>query len=178
VSALQINIDAPVVGNNGYRPNVGIILCNHKCQVLWARRSSGDGWQFPQGGVESNETLVQAVFRELYEEVGLSRQHVRLVGHTKNWLHYDLPEKYVRSKSSSTIKGQRQVWFLFQMLGEDKDVSFTKSNYPEFNSWQWVEYWKPLEQIILFKRQVYKKALQELEPLLKSLSNPHTSSVE
>lgn len=173
MSALQINIDAPVEENNGYRPNVGIILCNKNCQVLWARRSSGDGWQFPQGGVESNETIVQAAFRELYEEVGLSHQHVRLVGHTKKWLHYDLPDKFVRTRNARIIKGQKQVWFLFQMLGEDKDVSLVESAYPEFNSWQWVDYWKPLEEIILFKRHVYKMALQELAPLLKGFSKPN-----
>ena len=168
-NALPIDIEAPVEEHNGYRPNVGIILCNADCQVLWACRSSGDGWQFPQGGVETNETIIQAAFRELHEEVGLSRQHVRLVGHTKKWLHYDLPDKFVRTRNSRVIKGQKQVWFLFQMLGEDKDVSLVEADYPEFSSWQWVDYWQPLKEIIVFKREVYKLALQELEPLLKGV---------
>jgi putative (di)nucleoside polyphosphate hydrolase len=76
---------------DGYRPNVGIVLINNAGQVLWARRSRHDGWQFPQGGIEQGETLEQAAYRELYEEVGLRQQNVELVGRTRDWLRYDVP---------------------------------------------------------------------------------------
>ena len=48
---------------DGYRPCVGIIVCNIDRQVLWARRARHDGWQFPQGGIEPRETVEQAAYR-------------------------------------------------------------------------------------------------------------------
>ncbi len=150
-----------------YRPNVAIVLCNHKQQVFWARRINRDGWQFPQGGVEPNETTDEAVFRELYEEIGLGRDKVRLVGRTREWLHYDLPRKYLRNRGP--FRGQKQIWYLFELTGADSDVTLEASDRPEFDDWRWVNYWDPVERIVNFKQAVYKNALTELEPLLKEL---------
>ena len=61
-----------MIDEQGYRPNVGIILCNRENQVFWARRCGQNGWQFPQGGINPQETPEQALFRELNEEVGLA----------------------------------------------------------------------------------------------------------
>ncbi len=89
----------------GYRPNVGIILCNQDGKVFWARRCGRDGWQFPQGGVKSEETVEQALFRELREEIGLTPAHVELLGRTRDWLHYDIPSKYRRRAGSTSVAG-------------------------------------------------------------------------
>ena len=112
-----------VSDDDGYRPNVGIVLFNSTGQVLWARRSRHDGWQFPQGGIEQGETVEQAAYRELYEEVGLRPQNVELVGRTRNWLRYDVPGS-LRSRST-TFKGQKQVWFLMKMLASDHAICWT-----------------------------------------------------
>jgi len=45
----------------------------------------------------------------------------------------------------------------------------SRSEKPEFEDWQWVEYWKPIEHVIDFKRDVYQQALQELEPFLEQI---------
>ena len=90
--------DDQSIDKDGYRPNVGIILCNGGGQVLWARRSRHDGWQFPQGGVERGESALTAVYRELYEEVGLLPEHVEVIGHTQKWLRYDVPRTHIRSQ--------------------------------------------------------------------------------
>lgn len=155
---------------DGYRKNVGIIVCNNQNQVLWARRSQRDGWQFPQGGIEPRESAKDAAFRELYEEIGLKENDVRLLGNTENWLRYDVPyankaRHYLRAKP---FRGQKQRWFLFQLITQESRVRLDRSNKPEFDHWQWVDYWRPLEQIVAFKRNVYRKALTELEPLLSS----------
>jgi len=160
-------LPAEVKDDQVYRPCVGIVLCNRDAQVFWARRVSRDGWQFPQGGVEDNETAEQAVFRELYEETGLRPKHVRLVGRTRDWLHYDLPKRYLRGRSR--FRGQKQIWFLFELIGKDDDVHLTVSKRPEFDDWRWVEYWDPLNRIVEFKQEVYRNALTELEPLLRAL---------
>lgn len=162
------------IDTDGYRQNVGIILCNRSCQVLWARRIHKDGWQFPQGGVEPEETAEQAVYRELHEEVGLRSDHVRLVGRTKKWLYYDLPQRLQRPNTRRRFKGQKQIWFLFELLQHDSKVSLTRSAAPEFDAWRWVDYWDPLNEIVDFKRGVYRMALTELEPLLQRVGGLRT----
>ncbi len=156
------------VDKDGYRKNVGIIVCNHARQVLWARRSRHDGWQFPQGGVEPDESPHEAAFRELYEELGLARKDVKLLGRTGSWLRYDVPHeiRLRRYLQHRPFRGQKQKWFLFQLIAGESRVRLDISENPEFDCWIWVDYWQPLNRIVEFKRQIYKKALTELEPLL------------
>ena len=149
-----------------YRRNVGIVLFNGNRQVLWARRVDHDGWQFPQGGIGPDETSLEAVYRELHEELGLDHSHVRLVGSTKDWLKYDIPLEYQRRGKRNKFRGQMQKWYLMQFIGSESDFCLDCSEQPEFDKWQWVDYWQPVETVVAFKRGVYKKALAELEQLL------------
>lgn len=156
-----------IMDKQGYRLNVGIVLCNARDQVFWARRVNHDGWQFPQGGVRRDETAVAAMFRELYEEVGLTSAHVEIVGRTREWLRYDLPSHFRRRCNPGQIfRGQKQRWYLLRMLGNDADIRLDHSRRPEFDDWRWVDYWLPLDRIVEFKRPVYKRALNELASLL------------
>ena len=152
---------------DGFRPNVGIVVTNDRTQVLWARRVGGrDAWQFPQGGIRAVETPEEAVFRELYEEVGLQPHAVKLVARTQGWLRYRLPEYLRRQDSSTGFVGQKQKWFLLRLLGDDREVRVTVSAKPEFDTWRWVSYWYPVGQVVNFKRNVYRQALKELAPHL------------
>ncbi len=151
---------------DGYRLNVGIVLCNCHDEVFWARRVKHDGWQFPQGGVRQNETTDQALYRELFEEVGLRPAQVEVVARTRSWLRYDLPQQYRRSARATGFRGQKQMWYLLRLVGNDADVQLDCSRRPEFDDWCWVDFWLPLEQIVDFKRDVYKSALSEFAPLL------------
>lgn len=159
-----------MLDKEGYRPNVGIILCNQLNRVFWARRTGHDGWQFPQGGMRANESPEQAMYRELEEEVGLFEHHVQLIGRTADWLHYDIPTPVRRPQQSGRFKGQKQIWFLLRFVGAEADVRLDCHHQPEFDQWRWVEYWEPVNSIVEFKRDVYQRALTELEPLL-NLSN-------
>lgn len=166
----------PIFANDGYRPNVGIIICNQAGQVFWARRINQDGWQFPQGGVSRNESLLEAMYRELQEETGLTQDQVRLVAHTKNWLHYDLPRRLLRnqrrraagqSRDGVGFKGQKQVWFLLELIGEESAVNLAAGiESPEFDSWRWVDTHHAIDNIVDFKKTVYQKALSELGQFL------------
>lgn len=157
-----------MIDEHGYRPNVGIILCNPENRVFWARRTGRDGWQFPQGGIKPQETAEQALYRELYEEVGLAREHVDVLGRTRDWLHYDIPQDYLHRTPNRSFRGQKQVWFLLRLVGCDDDVCLDRAVKPEFDEWRWIDYWSVLDRIIPFKRDVYRRALTELEPLLKT----------
>ena len=166
----------PIFTNDGYRPNVGIVICNREKQVFWARRINDSGWQFPQGGVSRNESLVDAMYRELQEETGLQQKHVKLIAHTKEWLKYDLPKKFLRNQRSKVhshgrkrvnFKGQKQVWFLLELTDDDSVVDLSVGlEAPEFDRWRWVEVGHAIENIVDFKRLVYKRALSEFKPYL------------
>jgi putative (di)nucleoside polyphosphate hydrolase len=156
-----------VVDADGYRPNVGIVVANDRGQVLWARRVGGhDAWQFPQGGINPDETPEEALYRELHEEVGLEQHCVQIVACTTGWLHYRLPRRLRRYDSAPEFKGQKQKWFLLKMLASDECVCVTHSPKPEFDHWRWVSYWYPVSQVVEFKREVYRRALKELAPRL------------
>lgn len=150
----------------GYRANVGIILTNREGKVLWARRIGQNAWQFPQGGIRRNETPEEAVYRELNEEIGLVPKDVEIIGCTRHWLRYRLPQRLVRHDRQPLCIGQKQRWFLLRFLGEERSVRLDASDTPEFDAWRWVNYWQPLDEIVFFKRKVYAQALRELEPLL------------
>ena len=154
-----------VIDGDGFRPNVGIIVANEAGQVLWARRVGQNAWQFPQGGIKSYESPEEALYRELREEIGLEDHSVQIVGCTKGWLRYRLPKRMLRQNTSSFV-GQKQKWFMLKMLSDDGAITFDQSNTPEFDLWQWVSYWYPLGQVVPFKQDVYRRAMQELAPFL------------
>jgi len=149
-----------VIDPDGFRPNVGIILSNGEGRLLWARRIGQNAWQFPQGGIRSDETPEEAMYRELDEEVGLEPAQVEMMGATRGWLRYRLPRRFIRRSSRPVCIGQKQVWFMLRLLCEDREVCLDKTNNPEFDHWRWVDYWHPLNDVVAFKRNVYNKALK------------------
>jgi putative (di)nucleoside polyphosphate hydrolase len=151
-----------MLDRDGYRPNVGIVLCNGRDEVFWGKRVNEHSWQFPQGGIKHGESPVDAMFRELREEVGLLPQHVAILGRTRGWLRYEVPAQWIRREWRSAYRGQKQIWFLLRLTGRDCDVCLRASPKPEFDAWRWSEYWVPLENVIEFKREVYQLALTEL----------------
>jgi putative (di)nucleoside polyphosphate hydrolase len=153
-----------VIDSDGFRPNVGIILTNNAGQLLWARRVGGqDAWQFPQGGINKTESPEEALFRELHEEVGLFPNDVQILGATRGWLRYRLPDRLVRHNSQPLCIGQKQRWFLLKLLADDNQVVLNNNvDKPEFDEWRWVSYWYPLGKVVAFKRDVYRRALKEL----------------
>ncbi|GAB2465266.1 MAG: RNA pyrophosphohydrolase [Comamonas sp.] len=155
-----------MLDREGFRPNVGIILLNQRNQVFWGKRIRTHSWQFPQGGIDRGETPEQAMFRELHEEVGLRPDHVRIVARTRDWLRYEVPERYIRRDARGYYRGQKQIWFLLQLTGNDWDLNLRATNHPEFDAWRWNDYWVPLDVVVEFKRGVYELALTELSRFL------------
>ncbi|MGA0095173.1 MAG: RNA pyrophosphohydrolase [Burkholderiaceae bacterium] len=151
-----------MLDRDGFRPNVGIILLNQKNQVFWGKRIRSTSWQFPQGGIDRGETPEQAMYRELHEELGLRPAHVSLVGRTRDWLRYEVPDRFIRRDARGHYRGQKQIWFLLRLVGHDWDLNLRATNHPEFDAWRWNDYWVPLDVVIEFKRGVYQKALAEL----------------
>ena len=151
-----------MLDRDGFRPNVGIILLNQRSQVFWGKRIRTHSWQFPQGGIDRGENPEQAMFRELHEEVGLMPQHVRVLARTRDWLRYEVPDRFIRRDARGHYRGQKQIWFLLHLVGYDWDLNLRATNHPEFDAWRWNDYWVPLDVVVEFKRGVYELALTEL----------------
>lgn len=150
-----------MIDSDGYRPGVGIILANKEGLIFWARRVGREAWQFPQGGIRAHEPPEQALYRELSEEIGLTKQDVRIVSESSEWLRYRFPEYLKRNNPSLDFKGQKQKWFLLEFISDDSQIRLDEHETPEFDEWRWVSYWYPLRYVIGFKRNVYRKALKE-----------------
>lgn len=155
-----------MIDSNGFRLNVGIILVGPENRLFFARRMGQEAWQFPQGGIQKNETIKQALFRELYEEVGLVPKDVEIMACTRRWLKYRLPARFIRHDVQPICIGQKQKWFMLRLLSDEAQVQLNCSATPEFDRWRWVSYWDPLKEVIDFKKTVYRNALLEFAPLL------------
>ena len=157
---------ADIIDAEGFRLNVGIILTNQRDRVLWARRSGMNAWQFPQGGIRPDETPEAAMYRELQEEVGLRPEDVDIIGCTRDWLSYRLPKRLIRRGRLPLCIGQKQVWYVLRLTSNESRVRLDYADPPEFDAWRWVYYWRPLREVVAFKRGVYRRALRELAPLV------------
>jgi len=167
-----------MIDRDGFRPNVGIILSSDDRKIFWARRIGENAWQFPQGGIRRDESPQEAMFRELLEEVGLQPHDVEVMGCTRRWLRYRLPERLVRHGRKPVCIGQKQIWYLLRLTSGEERVCLDRSCKPEFDGWRWVNYWHPLKEVVFFKRKVYRRALKELAPILfQQTPQPRDQSV-
>jgi len=158
-----------MIDRNGYRLNVGIILVNCNRKLFWGKRVNTNGWQFPQGGVDDNETLEQTMYRELTEEIGLTKKDVKVLGITKKWVSYKLPLHFRRRSQGKICIGQKQKWFLLLLSSDESNINLKAGGKPEFSSWKWVDYWEPRTQVIYFKMNVYYKVLSEFAPIIEEV---------
>lgn len=157
-----------MIDEDGFRQGVGIVLVNSKRQVFLAKRIGKSAWQFPQGGIKAKESPEEAMFRELKEEVGLRAEDVKVLSSSRRWLRYRLPKRLVRHYSKPICIGQKQKWFLLQLVNNDARIDLTMTDTPEFDSWAWVSYWYPLTQVVAFKRRVYSLAMKEFARIVLS----------
>ena len=71
------------------------------------------------------------------------------------------PEKMQRKHSKPRCVGQKQRWFFLQLVGDQSKIKFDATGHPEFDDWEWVSYWHPINQVVSFKQNVYRQALSE-----------------
>ena len=149
-----------------YRPCVGIVLINNGSIFAGQRLDyKSDAWQMPQGGIEENESPIRAAIRELKEETGIKKKHIKIMLESKNWIKYDLPKELIPKLWNGKFVGQSQKWFAMEFLGSDSDVNINTKN-PEFSKWQWMTKNKLLESIVPFKKRVYENILSQFSAKL------------
>ncbi len=151
--------------DEAYRPSVGIVLFNNDGQILIAERIEGkNAWQFPQGGIDEGETIEEAVFREMEEEIGT--RNAEVLGMTDKWFYDDFPP-HVIGKFEKQYRGQRQKWVALRFKGKDSDIALDKYKIPEFKNWRWIEIDKAVEYVLHFRGKTYKKILEEFSKYVK-----------
>lgn len=152
-----------MIDSDGYRSNVGILLINDDNQVFLAKRYGEDAWQLPQGGIDKDEDEVDALYRELYEEVGLGKDDVIVIAKTPKWLRYRLPKGV---NNNSNFVGQKQIWFLLKINCPDEKIKLDGFDEIEFDNYSWVDYWRPVDEVISFKKAVYEDMLKAFAPVV------------
>ena len=160
-----------MIDSDGYRPNVGIVIVNQSDQIFLAKRIGQDAWQLPQGGIDENESELEALYRELFEEVGLLPEHIELIAKTPKWLRYELPKKHQRRFQNPKCVGQKQVWYLVKLKESEDNICLDHHDEVEFDDWRWVDFWDPVDLVIEFKRSIYEDMLKAFAPVL--FNNKH-----
>ena len=154
-----------VLDKNGFRSNIAMIVSNGYGKVLLAKRIGQNSWQFPQGGIDGDEAPKDALFRELKEEIGLDQKDVEILKQSSQWFKYKIPPNLQRKRSKPVCIGQKQKWFYLKLVSDESNINLDLTSNPEFDDWQWVNYWYPISAVISFKKKVYQQALREFAKL-------------
>jgi len=145
--------------NLPYRACVGIALFNGEGKVFVGERVDNPGaWQMPQGGIDDGETVEEAFFREMREEVGTDKAEIVRVHDEK--LRYALPKHLLGRLWDGKYAGQEQTWVAARFIGSDADIDIYSHRQPEFKAWQWVALDDVLNLIVPFKRDTYRKVIE------------------
>ena len=148
------------------RNGVGVIILNNKNKVFVGKRKDNpvNKWQMPQGGVNKNERLMDAMIRELYEETSI--KSIRIEKEFEYWLEYELPNQLLGIIWQGKYRGQKQKWFIVRFTGKEDEINL-KTKHPEFIEWKWINMDDLPFVIVDFKKKVYERILVELK---KSIS--------
>ena len=146
------------------RIGVGIVVLNLNNQVFVGKRKDNPNnkWQMPQGGVGQNESFMDAMKRELYEETGL--KNIEIIKELDYWMEYELPKNLVGVIWKGKYRGQKQKWFVLRFTGSENEINLKTKN-PEFIEWKWINIEELTYVIVDFKKEVYKKLVVELKKL-------------
>ena len=144
------------------RIGVGIVVLNSKNQVFVGKRKDNpfNNWQMPQGGVDLDEPLLIAMKRELKEETSI--KNIEVLKEFDQWFEYELPENLIGKIWKGKYRGQKQKWFIVRFIGPENEININTKN-PEFIEWKWINMFLLPDLIVSFKKNIYKKVLDELK---------------
>lgn len=150
-----------------YRSGVGIVLINQNKQIFVGKRidNNSDAWQMPQGGIDEEEDEDLAMFRELKEETGISKDFVEIIAKSEGYFYYNLPYKLQKKFWGGKYLGQKQRWYLARFLSDDSKINVVTED-PEFSEWKWINKNDVVSKIVSFKRELYEEVIKEFKGYL------------
>lgn len=158
-----------------YRPCVGLLVLNRTGHIwigerIEARNDAeglGTWWQMPQGGIDRGEDPTTAAMRELHEETGITSADI--IAETTDWHHYDFPAAFAAKAWGGKYRGQKQKWFALRFTGDDAEIDISSHDpnlHPEFGRWRWSAKDDLIDNVVDFKRHIYRAVLSEFDPLI------------
>lgn len=156
-----------------YRPCVGLLVLNRAGHIWIGERIEakndaeglGTWWQMPQGGIDKGEDPIMAAMRELHEETGI--RTAEIIAETDGWHHYDFPSAFATKAWGGKYRGQKQKWFALRFLGDDSEIDISSPHMPaEFGRWRWSPKHDLINNVVDFKRNIYRAVLEEFDPLI------------
>lgn len=142
-----------------FRAGVGAVILNENGEVLALERKDIPGaWQLPQGGLNEDETPIEAVRREVEEETGIAPDQLEWLASGSRLLAYELPPE---CRSKRIGRGQVQYWFLFRFTGQEKNI--TLGDHKEFRDWKWMSMEGLATKVVSFKQPVYQELVRDFK---------------
>lgn len=143
-----------------FRAGAGAVIVDGSGRILAFDRADvpGPAWQLPQGGLERGEDPQHAAFREVFEETGIPREQLELLGRFPEPLAYELPEPM---RSKKTGRGQVGYWFFFRLAGPDVEPRLPEQG--EFRAWRAMDFAELLEATADFRKPVVRRLAQHFE---------------
>lgn len=148
-----------------FRKAIGAIVLDKNNNIIaFQRRDFPDSWQSPEGGIDEGETPKEALFRELKEEINLKKNEYEIIKETKEPIRYFFNEN---DKVRLGFDGQEKKFYLIK-LNTDKTFKFDNTDEIEFISSKIMEAKELLEKVPIFKKEMYKKIIEEFKLFLKN----------
>jgi putative (di)nucleoside polyphosphate hydrolase len=144
-----------------YRKGVSALIVNTKNEFLLVNLISFEEkyYAIPGGGVEKGESLENAIYREIKEELGINESSLQLIAKSDNSLKTLFKTPKIDKKGQEYI-GSEKYFFAFRFLDFKDDIKLPED---EVRSYKWVSF-EDLNQYLLFDNQLTdtKEKIREL----------------
>ena len=155
-----------------FRKGVSLLIINQNQEFLIVNLESFETRFFviPGGGLDEGETLEQAAYREINEELGIPPTSLELIGTAKNPLQIKFKTKKL-VRDGVEYEGSERSFFGFRFIGDDKEIVPRQG---EIRSYQW----SPLDNLknyFLFDNQL-EETLEKITEVFPSVKSTNLSN--
>ena len=143
-----------------FRKGVSALILNEKDELLLVNLQSFETKYFaiPGGGIEPNETIESAVYREIEEELGIKNNNLKLVGTSAEPLLIHFKTNKL-TRDGIEYDGMERYFFGFRFVGDDREIKLQDD---EIRSYKWVSF-ADLKDYLLFENQLEDTTAKLLE---------------
>lgn len=143
-----------------YRKGVSALIVNKKDEFLIVNLKSFEDKYFaiPGGGVEDGETLEDAVYREIKEELGIGNDSLEYVGKSESPLSFKFKTIKINNEGRE-YEGSERHFFGFRFIGEDSEIELQEA---EVSAYRWSPF-SDLDKYLLFDNQLEETTGKVLE---------------